>query len=65
MAAEASKAAGIPRYVFISATVPKIPGIEFLLSGYIDGKARAEEAVKRLYPESGVSLRPSIVYGNR
>lgn len=64
-AVEACKAAGIPRFVLISATIPNIPGLEMLLSGYINGKAQAEEAVRQNYPDSGVALRPSVIYGDR
>jgi hypothetical protein len=36
-----------------------------VLGGYINGKAQAEEAVRKHYPESGVVLRPGVIYGDR
>jgi len=64
-AIEAAALAGIPRFAFISAQIPPIPGIEFLLRGYVQGKREAEEALKKHFPTGGVALRPSVVYGNR
>ncbi|GAX72766.1 hypothetical protein CEUSTIGMA_g222.t1 [Chlamydomonas eustigma] len=64
-AVETAKAEGVPRYVFISATIPNLPGLGFILSGYVNGKAQAEDAVRRNYPDTGVSLRPGVVYGDR
>lgn len=64
-AIEAAKAAGVPRFVFISAQIPNIPGIEMLLGGYVQGKAQAEEALRRCYPGTGVALRPGVIYGPR
>lgn len=31
----AAKAAGVPRFVYVSAHTPNVPGIDLLLSGYI------------------------------
>jgi hypothetical protein len=31
----AAKAAGVPRFVYVSAHMPNVPGIDLLLSGYI------------------------------
>lgn len=61
----ASKEAGVPRFVFVSATIPPVPGIGMVLGGYIKGKAAVEAAIMEHYPDSGVYLRPSIIYGNR
>ncbi len=36
-----------------------------LVGGYINGKALAEEAVRKFYPGTGVILRPSVIYGDR
>lgn len=65
LAIETAKDAGVPRFVFISATIPKLPGLGMLVGGYINGKAMAEEAVRKHYPETGVFLRPSVIYGDR
>ena len=65
LAIETAKDAGVPRFVFISATIPKLPGLGMLVGGYINGKALAEEAVRKHYPETGVFLRPSVIYGDR
>ncbi|KAG1674389.1 hypothetical protein FOA52_012915 [Chlamydomonas sp. UWO 241] len=64
-AVETCKAAGVPRFVFISATIPAIPGLDYLIGGYTKGKKAAEEAVLAHYPTGGVVLRPGVVYGNR
>lgn len=123
----ASKAAGIPRFVYVSAHTPNVPGIDLLLSGYIQvhietaprcwqspdkmcvmllmfsrklwrgrsaqdttlmcgyhapslrlchvavalclrclqGKQAAEQELFRSYPDTGVALRPWIIYGDR
>mmetsp|Transcript_21028 Transcript_21028/g.58438 ORF Transcript_21028/g.58438 Transcript_21028/m.58438 type:complete len:314 (-) Transcript_21028:330-1271(-) len=62
---EAAAKAGVPRFVYVSAHIPNIPGIELVLRGYVQGKAMAEEALRKHYPEGGVALRPGVVYGNR
>ncbi|KAG2436772.1 hypothetical protein HXX76_006296 [Chlamydomonas incerta] len=62
---EAAKTAGVPRFVFISANIPNVPGIEALIGGYIRGKAAAEEALRTHYPATGVALRPGVIYGDR
>lgn len=36
-----------------------------IIGGYINGKAQAEEALRLNYPEGGVALRPSVIYGDR
>ncbi|KAJ9509029.1 hypothetical protein QJQ45_001526 [Haematococcus lacustris] len=78
-AIEAASQAGIPRFVFISAAIPNIPGLdlarcehcadfmaaEYLLGGYVNGKRMAEEALQSHYPQGGVALRPGAIYGNR
>lgn len=61
----AAKAAGIPRFVYVSAHTPNVPGIDLLLSGYIQGKQQAEQELFRCYPDGGVALRPWIIYGDR
>ncbi|GFR40590.1 hypothetical protein Agub_g1170 [Astrephomene gubernaculifera] len=64
-AIEAAKAAGVPRFVYISATIPNIPGIETLLEGYVRGKQTAEQALRTHFPSTGVALRPGVIYGDR
>ena len=64
LAIETAKDAGVPR-LGISATIPKLPSLGMLVGGYINGKALAEEAVRKHYPETGVFLRPSVIYGDR
>jgi len=64
---EASSAAGIDHCVFVSAApAPKSAGVpSFILKGYLVGKRKAEDTMHRLYPETGVILRPGFVYGDR
>ncbi|GLI69722.1 hypothetical protein VaNZ11_014397 [Volvox africanus] len=62
---EAAKAAGVKRFVFISAHIPNIPGIDSVLGGYIRGKQGTEEALLTHFPTSGVALRPGVIYGDR
>lgn len=65
-AMETAKAAGVPKFVYVSANIPNVPGIDFVLGGYIQGKQQAEAALQRLYPNgTGVILRPGVVYGTR
>jgi uncharacterized protein YbjT (DUF2867 family) len=64
-AVSAALAAGVPRFVFISATVPDLPGLSYILGGYIQGKKDAEEALFKSYPTGGVALRPGFIYGDR
>ncbi|GLC58770.1 hypothetical protein PLESTB_001399400 [Pleodorina starrii] len=62
---EAARAAGVKRFVFISAHIPNIPGIDAVLGGYIRGKQAAEEALRAHFPSGGVALRPGVIYGDR
>ena len=64
-AVSAASAAGVPRFVFVSATVPDLPGLSMVLGGYINGKKEAEEALFKAFPTSGVALRPGFIYGDR
>jgi len=64
-AIEAAAAAGVPRFVFVSANIPAVPGIELALGGYIRGKREAEAALSRCFPGAGVALRPGVVHGDR
>ena len=60
---EAAKAAGVPRACFVSVHDYSLPS--FVLPGYFGGKKKAERALFRLFPETGVALRPGFVYGTR
>lgn len=66
---EAAKDAGVPRFSFISVHDYSFPGgwqaQNFLLRGYFQGKRDAEARLAKLYPESGVALRPGMIYGTR
>lgn len=64
-AIEAAAAAGVPRFVFISANIPNIPGIDYVIGGYIKGKRMTEASLQAHYPHSGVYLRPGAIYGPR
>ena len=55
--------AGVERFTFISTVENNLP--PFILSGYFNGKRRAETAVCDAYPTTGTVLRPSFVYGTR
>lgn len=60
---EAAAAAGVPRAAFISVHDYGLP--DAVLSGYFEGKKSAERALARLFPSTGVALRPGFVYGSR
>ncbi|EFJ48658.1 hypothetical protein VOLCADRAFT_60325, partial [Volvox carteri f. nagariensis] len=62
---EAARAAGVKRFVFISAHIPNIPLIDAVLGGYIRGKQAAEESLRIQFPSTGVVLRPGVIYGDR
>lgn len=53
------------RFVYISANIPSVPGLDMVLGGYIRGKQMAEDALFRNYPDTGVALRPGVIYGSR
>ncbi|GBF87375.1 hypothetical protein Rsub_00086 [Raphidocelis subcapitata] len=61
----AARAAGVPRFAYVSAHMPPVPGFEQLMEGYVKGKRQAEEELARQYPDGGVALRPWIIYGDR
>lgn len=60
---EAAAAAGVPRAAFISVHDYGLPSA--VLGGYFEGKKDAERALARLFPRTGVALRPGFVYGSR
>ncbi|KAK9816943.1 hypothetical protein WJX72_007264 [[Myrmecia] bisecta] len=55
--------AGVGRFVFISVHDYRFPG--FFLSGYFQGKRKAENALAAKFPEGGVALRPGFIHGTR
>ena len=61
----AAAAAGVPRFAYVSAHIPSVPGFDYALRGYVDGKRQAEEELARQYPAGGVALRPWVIYGDR
>jgi nucleoside-diphosphate-sugar epimerase len=66
---DAAAEAGVDRFSFISVHDYVFPGgwnaKEFLLKGYFQGKRDAEAHLSRVFPETGVALRPGFIYGNR
>ena len=65
----AAHEAGVSRFAFISVHDFSFPGgwqaKNFLLRGYFQGKRDAENELSKLYPDSGVALRPGVIYGTR
>jgi uncharacterized protein YbjT (DUF2867 family) len=64
IAAEAAAQHRVPHFVFISAAGAGSSS-HLLLKGYYKGKQKAEDAVLRLFPKTGVCLRASAVHGDR
>ena len=66
-AAAAAAKAGAKRFVYVSvaSVVAEVLGDANLMTGYFEGKKRAEDAVERAFPESNAKLivKPSFVYG--
>eukprot|EP00291_Cryptomonas_curvata_P017615 CAMPEP_0172169458 /NCGR_PEP_ID=MMETSP1050-20130122/10713_1 /TAXON_ID=233186 /ORGANISM="Cryptomonas curvata, Strain CCAP979/52" /LENGTH=234 /DNA_ID=CAMNT_0012840511 /DNA_START=66 /DNA_END=767 /DNA_ORIENTATION=- len=60
--AEEAAAAGVARFVFVSASFPPFPA-SIPLRGYIEGKELVEAAARRLFPETHTLLKPSVIYG--
>ena len=62
-----AKRQGVPRFCYVSAQLPPLPAVaeQALLAGYADGKRLAEAALFREYPQTGIALRPWVVYGDR
>jgi hypothetical protein len=63
----AAKEEKVPRFAYVSAQLPPLPDFaeQHLLAGYADGKRLAEAALFRDFPNTGVALRPWVVYGDR
>lgn len=59
----ASHAAGIPRFIYISAHPYRLP--RFLQQGYFEGKKMAEQCLLDVFGPAGYILRPSFIYGTR
>eukprot|EP00793_Prasinoderma_coloniale_P003113 PRCOL_00006580-RA len=65
-AAAAAAAAGTERFVFVSAHDFRFPEAIVRNFGYLNGKRRAEEAVRQHFPDGkGIIVRPGAVYGSR
>ena len=65
-AAKAAAAAGTEHFVFVSVHDFAFPEAFVRRFGYLNGKRRAEAAVKEHFPDGrGVIVRPGAVYGNR
>jgi nucleoside-diphosphate-sugar epimerase len=66
---DAAAEAGVGRFSFISVHDYAFPGgwhaKDFLLKGYFQGKRDAEAHLARVFPETGVAIRPGFIYGNR
>ena len=60
---------GVPRFAFISVHDYKFLGAwsrePLLLKGYFKGKRDAERHLFETFPETGIALRPTFVYGKR
>ena len=62
--ADAAKAAGVKRFVYVSVAPELANGpAKFLLGDYLKGKAEAEGAVKKYFPESSLVVKPAIIAG--
>ena len=61
--AEAAAAAGVKRFVYVSAETFR--PVALVLPGYFEGKGIAEAAVAKHFGSAGCVLRPPAVYGTR
>lgn len=52
----AAKAAGVPRFAYVSAHIPQLPGFDYVMEGYVKGKQAAEQELFKEYPE-GVHIK--------
>jgi len=67
-AVQLAKAMGCPKFVMVSAhdyNLPEPLKQTQLVGAYFGPKRRAEERVLREFPEGGVIVRPSLIYGSR
>ena len=60
-----AKAAGVPRFVFVSVHEYNLPSFVTDSIGYFTGKRAAEAAVLSAYGEAGACLQPGFIYGDR
>ena len=60
----AAKAAGVPRFAYVSAHVPALPGFDYVMEGYVKGKQQAEQELFKEYPE-GEGQRACVAAGVR
>ena len=62
--ADAAKAAGVSRFVYIGVASDLANGpAKFVLGDYIKGKAEAESAVLKDFAENSLVVKPAIVAG--
>lgn len=64
VAVNAAKEYGVPKFILISVHDYNLPSF-LLSSAYFTGKRKAESEVLSKYPNSGVVLRPTFIYGKR
>lgn len=64
-AVAAAKAAGVPRFVFVSVHDYNLPSFVTDNLGYFAGKRAAERAVTAAFGDAGAILRPGFIYGDR
>jgi nucleoside-diphosphate-sugar epimerase len=64
-AVAAAKAAGVPRFVFVSVHRYNVPEALTDAIGYFKGKRGAEKAVLSAYGAAGSVLQPGFIYGDR
>jgi len=62
--ADAAKAAGIGRFVYLSVASELSNGpIKFIFGDYVKGKAEAEAAVARDFGDAALIIKPGIIAG--
>jgi nucleoside-diphosphate-sugar epimerase len=64
-AVNAAKAAGVPRFVYVSVFQYNLPAFITDNIGYFVGKRKAEKAVLAAYGTDGTVLQPGFIYGDR
>jgi nucleoside-diphosphate-sugar epimerase len=64
-AATAAKAAGVPKFVYVSVFQYNLPEFITAAIGYFVGKRKAEKAVLAAYSTDATILQPGFIYGDR
>ena len=64
-AVTAAKAAGVPRFVYVSVYQYNLPSFVTDAIGYFVGKRKAEKAVLAAYGDAATVLQPGFIYGDR